>query len=322
MTRYQAAKIMPAQFSSYKHLTVGDILPDATTKLYKRLFVSDRKKYIPVKDITKDRAGRELNAYLINPDFIDKATLPGEEIVNRMEAKPAVRAIRYSALPRLEPDFLKTNLVSGDILARLAGSTVLLPKKIILGTRQIVDSVRNISITMPVGKVYSASAGLTPRWRRHMLVKLGAIALVIGGALAFAPDNNTISPDKQPTSAVSQPSEASSSTPTPTSIPVTEGEGSPNNSTPVSSPAYIPEERLVSPRQAAPAATPTPSSTTPQQQVSPPVYSNQPVTIPVQPSPQPVTNTPDTTQSPDGLNGTITDVTNGVVDTANGLLGN
>lgn len=321
MTRYQAAKTMPAQFTSYKHLTVGDILPDATTRLYKRLFVSDRKKYIPVKDVTKDRAGRELNAYLINPNFIDKATLPGEEIVKRMAAKPAVRAIQYSALPRHQPNDPKSKLLSGDIFGRAVGPVVLLPHKIILSAQQVVKAIQGIRITMPLRNVYSASAGLTPRWRSNVLAKLGAIALVIGGALAFAPDSSKITPDKQPTSAVSQPSESSSTTPTPTSIPVTEGGGNTNKSTTPSNPAYISEEPLVSSSQAAPSA---PAPTTSQQQVSPPAYSSPPVTIPVQSSPPPVPITPDTTQSqsPDGLNGTITDVTNGVVDNVNGLVGN
>ncbi len=174
MNRFTTANVQSGALR-YKHLTVGDMRPDATTKLYKRIFKGTGRKYIPVKDVTNDQMGRELNAYLINPEYIDKSVMSPEVVSQNLEPKPVVRALQYS---RLSYD----NRVAGsrgrtiDRTAALFGAAMKLGQSAVQVIRKTAQRITQTSLHSPFGRTYALGRGMGMHRRRKLFASTGAFA--------------------------------------------------------------------------------------------------------------------------------------------------
>lgn len=92
MNRSHTAYV-PPHFARYQDMIVDDVVPTPTMQLHRRLFSWSRRKHIPIKD---EDAG-QLNAYLINPAYLDKNVVKHNEYV---KSQNRFSMIQYSQLAR------------------------------------------------------------------------------------------------------------------------------------------------------------------------------------------------------------------------------
>lgn len=337
MSRSHAAR-MPAHFNNYKHLTVGDVLPDATSKLYKRLVSRGRQKYIPVKDVSKDHMGRELSSYLIHPDFIDKSVIASEEITEHLKPRPTIRVIQYSKIASLRSTHTHSSLMVAAILPKDIFSRTTRALSVRLDQtahliRAAYARAKAIRIKLPVIEMYSVGKGLKSRQSvsKKTVVKAGVIALMLtGGVFAYSnlSDKNTpsavggIEYIAQPAGNGSAPPSASNTSKSaPSSAVSSQGEGdfTPTPLSPTS------RSRVT---QTTPPLAPTPTNTVtsqPRQTQSPlNTQATSPVPVsPVIPQSEPVPTSIDppltthSTPQEEGTGGTVDDVVDEVTNTLN-----
>lgn len=176
MNRFTTASMQSGALR-YKHLTVGDMRPDATTKLYKRIFKGTGRKYIPVKDVTNDQMGRELNAYLINPEYIDKSVVSPEVVSQNLEPKPVVRALQYSKLSydRRAADNRGRTV---NRTAALFGAAMKLGQRAVQTVRKTVQKISQTNLHSPFGRTYALGRGMGVHRRRKLFASAGAFAAV------------------------------------------------------------------------------------------------------------------------------------------------
>ena len=164
----------------YKNLTVGDVRPDATTKLYKRMFKGNGRKYIPVKDLTNDTMGRELSAYLINPEYIDKSVIDPDVVSRQLNPVPVVRTIQYSRLAYSQPAKGARKQTSRRA-ASLFGAALMIGQKAVTLAKTIVKQVVDKSTQKPFSRTYSVQKGMSSGInRRHASTGSVLVIAIVG----------------------------------------------------------------------------------------------------------------------------------------------
>lgn len=169
MNRINAATT-PAHFKGYKNLTVDDVLPTETTRLYHKLFSWRRSKRIPVKDLS---AAGELNAFLINPAYLKKAQSMRTSNAVAQASKPAV--IQYSQITRSLPwssemRYQVEKWVNAFYDACKYVLTVAVPSALL----QPFQQVNNMTTG---AKKYTIEKGFVPLWRAKVAKRAGGLAV-------------------------------------------------------------------------------------------------------------------------------------------------
>lgn len=177
MNQFTAAGLQSGSLR-YKHLTVGDMRPDATTKLYKRMFKGPRRRYIPVKDITNDQMGRELNAYLINPEYMDRSVVSPEVVSQRLEPKPVVRTLQYSKLSYDRRTAVEPKSQTISRTAALFGAALKLGKRAVQVVQKTTQKITGTSFHSPFGRTYALGRGMGMHRRRKIFASAGAFAAI------------------------------------------------------------------------------------------------------------------------------------------------
>lgn len=161
----------------YKNLTVGDMRPDTTTKLYKRMFKSASRKYIPVKDITNDTMGRELSAYLINPEYIDKSVIDPGVVTRQLHPAPLVRAVQYSRLSYQKPlASNKTRVINRT--AALFSTAARIGRQAVSSVKELVKNTARQIVRTPFRQTYSIGRGMSFNVRRKVFARTGGFIVV------------------------------------------------------------------------------------------------------------------------------------------------
>lgn len=84
---------LPSHFARYQDMIVDDVVPTPTMQLHRRLFSWPRRKHIPIRD----EDDGQLNAYLINPAYLDKNVVKSNEY---FKSQNRFSIIQYSQLVR------------------------------------------------------------------------------------------------------------------------------------------------------------------------------------------------------------------------------
>lgn len=169
----------------YQNLTVGDVRPDATTKLYQRMFKGVGRKYIPVKDVTNDNMGRELNAFLINPEYIDKSVLDPSVLLHQLEPKPVNRVIQYSRLTYNRPKAVNNSQTTARVAAVFAAA-LSVGKRAVMKAKNTVVRVATTALHSPFGRTYSIGSGMALHKRRKIFLRAsGLVALASFGIIGL-----------------------------------------------------------------------------------------------------------------------------------------
>lgn len=243
MTQYQTAPF-GGNTIHRKYLTVGDVKPNTTMRLHKRMFAHVRRKHIPVKDMSQDAMGRELSSYLINPDYIDTSS---DIFRHHMTPKPVVRAVQYSRLQSTGTKGSVRQALHLDVRGWM---------------KALARRVRRTMLYLPIGKTYSIADGLTLHRRRTIVRTTAALTtglsiLGIGFILSRQPtierpapiataQNTTVTPHESQAAAshISPPAQNQTSSHSPSADP----EVLPAQSTPL--------ETYTKPSSEAPTSTP------------------------------------------------------------------
>lgn len=211
--------------TQYRNLTVGDVREGITTKLYKRMFKATPRKYIPVKDLTNDTMGRELSAYLINPEYIDKSVAP-ELTPEQLKPQPVVRVIQYSRLAYGKPvkptaRFAITTSVVASVKAAIKSG-----HRTLKSIGETVSRFTRKTFFSPIGHTYSLRDGMALHRRRWLIIGTSGItALAVFGALQLHHGETgtiTTSPNPVPVSSTVQNPVTTSGIDPPQHIPVFE----------------------------------------------------------------------------------------------------
>lgn len=168
----------------YRNLTVGDVRPDATTKLYKRMFKGTTRKYIPVKDLTSDNMGRELSAYLINPEYIDKAVLDPAIVSQQLNPAPVIRVIQYSRLT-----YERSGYSIGKQTIRRTAAIIDYVLKVGQNAMTSIKKMANIAVAKvthrPFNQTYSINKGMSDGVGRKHATTSGVLIIAVVGIVGF-----------------------------------------------------------------------------------------------------------------------------------------
>lgn len=180
MNRIQAGH-MPAHFNRYKNMVVDDVLPTSTSRLHNRLFAWTRRKHIAVKD----EDSTALNAYLINPAYIDQSVvLPAQK---GTEPSSQHTVIQYSQITR--PSTSRPSFITGvgDVMTRVQQSLSHEMGKIVAFAGAIAARSKTF---FKGANTYTIQHGARKAWSRRLATFATALTLMGAGSIPFIISEN------------------------------------------------------------------------------------------------------------------------------------
>ncbi len=177
------------------------VVSSPSTQLYNRMFAWKSRKHIPVRD-ESEGVGKGLNAYLINPAYLDlkrASTIQPVEVVTHN----TIPVYQYSRLTREAHGNQVANVIETEYARRFANVIGALVSSVVSTTVEVSRRVR--SAVQPA-LIYSyEQAGFRKEQMRRSFAKFAVVGMLLGGAALFAvtmteQNQNTATPRPAPIS--------------------------------------------------------------------------------------------------------------------------